>query len=1022
MTKLLNRIALIVSLSMWFFITSIFLNVFWIWLYIREFYILIIPIFSIIFWLIFKKIFLSEIFIKERLEFFTEWIEQKIKNNLYWKKTEIKKEKLEVIEEDEEETENEINFIDIINEPETENEINNNWQKENLKTDYKEEKQSEQIKTIKPKIKKDSLVIIYIKSFFKENLLAKIGSMLVFLWVLFLLSLMWKIIPSIWKIIIWFFIWFWVYYSWILLHKKWYTWEAKILLWTWVLINFLVILWWKHILENNVNSTALFSTWITFLFLILNSIFWIVTSFAYKSKTLLLFSFIFAYVNPFLIWWEASTPYTLIGYSMIVSIWWLIVWIKENNNFLKISSFILWNILFLIAPFGTEIWWISKFVFSWVLWLLVLISLYKSKYKNLWVIFIINYLFIIIWLIIWGSNSLLNNNLSFISYLISILFFFWVWILFYIKKALTTIVSIIVFPIIIIIWLIFSWSMSFIEISLWIIVLSYLIAFIFLENFIPNIIKYFFFLILWIFIVFINSYFSFTFKDINFYSFILITFISFIFLLTSYYFSRKKWLEYLYTIGTIWWILTLLPIVNFDFALSFKWIHLFKNTINAFTQIWIWSLILFWIINTIFPFFNKNLTWKDSSIKNLLIWWIFWVIFIWLQLFKFWNDYFPWITLWISFTIFAIYFFILWYIFIQKVWLNNLKKEVSYKNSLYTYLLISISLFSISIALIFSKSPEIISLIWLLEATILFFFHTKTKESKIFDAWIILFIIWIVKLINLKSYVSSWDLLFLIPFSIIFVSFILNIKFVDKITNSIRKNIHDILHVIWIISLAFLLVKIIPSTWHWWSTLWISIFVFIIWIVYSYFNSHILKIFFISCLWFVLINQVWNFDSINYRLEKDNLNYLMILQYISTILISTIIILWNKINKVKIYNDILNIILSIYTLTIVSIYIYDLIPNTFAVTIFWWVLSVVLLINWISRDLIKLRTIWLYLLSLVLWKIFLYDLWYWLDDAVTRIAALIILWVLLIFVSTRYSKKYWKNLTWEFDIKNLSAK
>jgi len=51
------------------------------------------------------------------------------------------------------------------------------------------------------------------------------------------------------------------------------------------------------------------------------------------------------------------------------------------------------------------------------------------------------------------------------------------------------------------------------------------------------------------------------------------------------------------------------------------------------------------------------------------------------------------------------------------------------------------SIFSIAIALIFSKSPEVISLIWLFEATILFYFFGKTKETKIFNAAIILFII-----------------------------------------------------------------------------------------------------------------------------------------------------------------------------------------------------------------------------------------------------------------------------------------
>ena len=52
-------------------------------------------------------------------------------------------------------------------------------------------------------------------------------------------------------------------------------------------------------------------------------------------------------------------------------------------------------------------------------------------------------------------------------------------------------------------------------------------------------------------------------------------------------------------------------------------------------------------------------------------------------------------------------------------------------------------------------------------------------------------------------------------------------------------------------------------------------------------------------------------------------------------------------------------------------------------------------------------------------KIFLYDIWYWLDDAISRVAALIILWVLFIIISTRYTKKYWNNIVWELSLVNL---
>jgi uncharacterized membrane protein len=106
-------------------------------------------------------------------------------------------------------------------------------------------------------------------------------------------------------------------------------------------------------------------------------------------------------------------------------------------------------------------------------------------------------------------------------------------------------------------------------------------------------------------------------------------------------------------------------------------------------------------------------------------------------------------------------------------------------------------------------------------------------------------------------------------------------------------------------------------------------------------------------------------------------------------------------------------------LIIGSMYVYDITPNTFAITIFRWIISVVLLVLWISHDKLTQRTLWLYVLLLVLLKIGCFDLWYWLNDALSRVIVFIILGSLLIFVSTRYSKRYGNNLTEEFALENL---
>jgi len=61
-----------------------------------------------------------------------------------------------------------------------------------------------------------------------------------------------------------------------------------------------------------------------------------------------------------------------------------------------------------------------------------------------------------------------------------------------------------------------------------------------------------------------------------------------------------------------------------------------------------------------------------------------------------------------------------------------MKSDTSLQNTFYTFIGISISLFSIAIAFVFSDYPEIISTTWLFEATILFFFYSKNSNKKIF--------------------------------------------------------------------------------------------------------------------------------------------------------------------------------------------------------------------------------------------------------------------------------------------------
>lgn len=977
MFKLLNRFAWIISIMIWlqfsFFIDRD-------WPFGEWFIPFIIVLLIIKFW------FLSWTFIKSRLEFFAKSIsENYIKN------------------------------------PTTNLEINQKREEKKIEKEntYKAYAENTIEKQTKKEVSKPSKLSIAIKNFFSENLLAKLGWILVFMWVLFFLSLIYTSIWAVWKLIIWFLVWFFIFLAWVWLDKKDLKNESKILLWIWILINYLVILSWRYLIWDSVDNNIL-TVWTTFLLLILNTIFAVVTSLVYKSRTLLLFSFLFAFINPLLVWWSSDNPYTLVWYSLIVAFGWLYLANKDKDILLAIWIFILSNILFLIAPISSDIHWITKLIWSAIISIMTVLVVYKIDIKKLSFIFIWSYIFLILLLWIW--DNYIKETTSFISYMITILLYFGIWIYYFLKTSLYSLIYLLISPILIILWLSFTGALFSIPLSLAIIVLIYLFGFNFIQSKLPNFLKYIFFIILWVYIFFTNGLISMSHLNLNLISFITVAIISFIFIFISYYLSTKKDLEFLYSIWTIWWILTLSPILinkvsnNLYPPISSQITGVDPNIVLLLS---IFAIIIFSLSNWILPFINKNLLEKKSNLKNIIIWSITWILFIWYQLFSFWNEYFPWIILWFTFVWLAILYFIMWYAMLEKLWIENIKKEEKYKNIIYSYLAISISIFSLAIALIFSNYESVISLVWLFEATILFYFYNKTKETKIYFAAIILFLIWIIKLFFLINIVAAKDFIFLIPFSLIAISLVLNLKFIDFIKETKKKIFHDILHILWIIALAILLVNIIPNTWNGWNILWIWIFLSVSSIIYSYFNSKILKIFFIIIFTLFLVLQIWEFDSIVWKLEYDKLNYLIVLQYITTILLAWSIIVWNKLNKQKSLNNKLNIIYWIYFIIITSIYIYNIFNSTFAVTIYWWVSSSIILFYGISKDIIKLRTIWLYLISLTTLKIFLYDIWYWLDDAISRVAALIILWVLFIIISTKYTKKYWNNITKEMSLKNL---
>ena len=1019
MFKLLNRFAWLIAIIIAISITAIDDDFFFYW---------------IIFWLIVKFIFLSDSFIKSRLEFFAT----SIKENYLWNEK-INNSPIIPFNKGDEDIKKEetINLAEIEQEKiETEEQEKHQALQEEIRQEKIADIQNNTNYTQK-RYEQTAFDIFlinawnYIKDFFSTNLLAKLGWILVFLAVVYFLKWVvwnfWEIIWPIGRITLGIIIGFTTYLVWVKIHSN-YENEWLILMWTWVLINFAVILSWRYLIWDDWYLTE----WTTFLFLILNTVFAALTSLVYKSKTLLLFSFIFAYLNPFIIWAETSwEPYTLIWYSLIVSLWALYISIRQVNMTLLLISFIAWNLLFLIAPFSDSIWWSSKIILTSLFSIASVISINKFKGLNHNTPKLITNLFI--WAYVFIILNLLNSSIYFEGTYINVLsetFSFIVYNLIILSLFIFSInivrnspiipfhkedennnssfLSIILFlPLILLVWILFSWNLIFTPFILVATIITYLIWFTFIQN-LSNIFSYIFFGALAVFILLFNLDIALMWNNslISSTEFITIIFTSLIFLFSSYYYSIKPNLSNLFSIWTIWTILILSPII--------------KNN-GEFMNYSILAISIFALANWVLPFINKNLLEKAKNLSNLITWSVLWALFLSFQIYSFWELYFPWISEGFAFLALAVIYFIQGYFIADKIWIEKIKKSNDLKNVFYSYTWISISLFSIAIAFVFSNHPEIISTTWLFEATVLYFFYWKTENTKIFWAATILFIVWLTKFGILIDVVQKWEYLFLISFLVIFWSFILNLKFLDKTKEKGLTIIHNSLHMLWMLIMWWLLLKIIESTWHGWSTLWISLFTWLLWTFYSRFSFDLLKKVFVLLIAIISIAHIWSIEYIFWNLGKDNLEYLKIVQYFVSAIIIWNLFIWNKLNTKKSYNKTLTIILGFYAFVISNFYILDIFESMFAhfsLTIYWGLIASALLIYWIQENIIKYRTIWLYFLTLTSAKIFLYDVWE-IGNTNSRVLAFAILWVIFIIISTLYTKRYWDNLLWEFSLDNL---
>ncbi|PLX22216.1 hypothetical protein C0584_00490 [Candidatus Parcubacteria bacterium] len=866
------------------------------------------------------------------------------------------------------------------------------------------------------------------QQFFAENALAKIGGILLFLGVLFLLKLVYTVIGPIGKLMIGFMIGIILFSIGALLDSKGYRKEARIVIGTSILINYLVILSGRYLIEESSHmGKTILSEGLTFFFLILNTLFAISTSIAYRSNALLFFSFVVSFLNPFLIGASSDTPYTLAGYALIVSLGaFIITHILSEKDQIGISGlhhigFLGGGILILLAPFTLNSEWLVKLAALGLLSFGAIFLLYRRRvYEEISSYFIGAYVFFF-FLLQYGGVVLpsLSGSAIFVSYSAFSLVLLALSVYLFLKIGSKSLFYVFFAPLLIFLSLLFTSQIStdHIILLMCISVVSYVATYAIIARSAVTTMTYTLFGILGFFIVSVNVFLgniskSLSFSEVEFSHMIGIIISTYIFYFATYFFSTKKGLESLYSLGTLLGIFMVLPVISRS------------DDFRVISMIGISGLI---VLNIILPLINKRLLY--SNIQNLVFGVTPGAIFAVSQIyyFMFGDRALSQMSIGLSYLALAIvYFSISYFVYTVILRANRENENKISTNVFYTFVGISISIFSLAIAFIFSTRPEVVSIVWLFEASVLFYFYNKTSNSKIYFSAIILMAIGLAKTASFIFIIRTGAYINLIPLAIIFTSVVLSLKFLEKEERNIRI-FHDVAHFIGMTLSVFMLMEIMPKN-NGYEILSLALFSLLLFSVYAHVFAGRAKYFLILFLSILMGSQIISLDRNFWIAERDGALSAKLFQYLSTIILVFGVLMFNQIktyvrDRIKVDSEFfkaVNIIAALYTFIISTQYVYYLVSeNIFAVSIYWGIISFVLLARGINEDMIKYRTVGLYVMTLAVSKIVFFDIWNGVADAVMRVIALMVVGGVMITVSTLYSKKYGDQLKGEFSLENL---
>ncbi len=876
----------------------------------------------------------------------------------------------------------------------------------------------------------DSKAVLFLRNFFKENVLAKVGGILLFLGVFFLLQLVYIRFGSVFfhnlgpmgKIILGFLVAMTLYGIGVFLDGKKYIRESRVLLGTALLANYLVIFSGRYLLEGAVTESSFLSEGVAFALLVFNTVFAVATALYYRTNVLLLFAFVFAYAIPFLVGAEGvTTPYTLVGYSLCVTFGAIAVSQFDKKMSPETVATLLRIVtvggilLVLAAPFENPIEWTVKLVALAILsvWMLLLFAKQKN-HQDLLGMIIGSYgaLFILILL---GSASLgtaFDAAWIFFAYVVALVGITLFTTFAFFTFGLYSLLISLFMPLILIVFLIANNVISA-ALSLPAILLFFgIFVFIFLhldqrEHAFRAQTQLIFPLVIGIFLLTGQSLILFEQgqQSLPFLQTALTIGMTLAYLWFAYYYARRPQLAHLYPVGTVLAITSLSMLVEHT------------GELVLLSMIGIGGLM---IPNVLLPLVDKKMQKIDPI--YLIIGLLVAALFASGELYLFGKEYFSGVAIGVGYFLLAWIYFVFGFIaFSQHQSRSEDKDQQQDYHFVASFIGIAVSLFTLSIAFVFADHDEIVSAAWLFEATVAFLFFARLRSLLLYILGCILMAIGAIKFIAVIEQIEAGDMMMAVSLGAILASLAANLWILRQADAKIRIT-HDCLHVLTVILLGVAVLALIPNPHETWGMLSIAIFMYLLSEIYARMDVGQISLVFTGALMLLFIihviqlqNLIMNGNVLGQPLDPR------LIHTINAGLITMATLRIGQSGRLPKETRVALIVALLGYLFIVSTQLiyFILFENVFVITIYWGLLAFGFTLWGINLEKIALRSLGLNILILVVAKILLYDIWVGLDGAFLRVIALMGTGALMIVLSILYSKKYGNTIRKEISLTNL---